>query len=205
LPPISQITAPMAVISEKVYCSVPEAIITTVMGQIFGKMGPILTEAEKFWLPPGQAHCPYLQTRLACILKGYIPRPDLLIPIGITCDQAPKTDEIIGELYGVPVAHADSCNDEDGTRWPYVSLSRIQYLAQELKNIAKLFEKVIGLEFTARHALASGYYSVIAEDAAGAYTEEAHARSIAFLRSWTPVVSTDEICRIWSPGQGKSL
>jgi nicotinamidase-related amidase len=55
----------------------------------------------------------------------------------------------------------------------------------------------IGLEFTARHAMASGYYSVIAEDAAGAYTEEAHARSIAFLRSWTPVVSTDDICTVW--------
>jgi len=63
----------------------------------------------------------------------------------------------------------------------------------------------IGLEFTARHALASGYYAVIAEDAAGAYTEESHARSIAFLRSWTPVVSTDEICRIWLPRQGRSL
>jgi nicotinamidase-related amidase len=56
----------------------------------------------------------------------------------------------------------------------------------------------IGLEFTARHAMASGYYSVIAEDAAGAYTEEAHARSIAFLRSWTPVVSTDDICTVWA-------
>ena len=56
----------------------------------------------------------------------------------------------------------------------------------------------IGIEFTARHAMASGYYSVIAEDAAGAYTEEAHARSIAFLKSWTPVVSSAEICNIWA-------
>jgi nicotinamidase-related amidase len=63
----------------------------------------------------------------------------------------------------------------------------------------------IGLEFTARHALASGYYSVIAEDAAGAYTEQAHEHSIAFLRRWTPVVSTDEICRIWSARQARSL
>jgi nicotinamidase-related amidase len=56
----------------------------------------------------------------------------------------------------------------------------------------------IGIEFTARHALASGYYSVIAEDATGAYTEEAHARSISFLRAWMPVVSTDDICGVWA-------
>jgi nicotinamidase-related amidase len=59
----------------------------------------------------------------------------------------------------------------------------------------------IGIEFTARHALASGYYSVIAEDATGAYTQEAHERSMAFLRNWGPVVSADEICSIWSPRQ----
>lgn len=56
----------------------------------------------------------------------------------------------------------------------------------------------IGIEFTARHALASGYYSVIAEDATGAFTEEAHARSISFLRAWMPVVSTDDICGVWA-------
>jgi nicotinamidase-related amidase len=57
----------------------------------------------------------------------------------------------------------------------------------------------IGIEFTARHAAALGYYSVIAEDATGSYTEESQARSIAFLRSWTtPVVTADEICTQWA-------
>jgi nicotinamidase-related amidase len=56
----------------------------------------------------------------------------------------------------------------------------------------------IGIEFTARHAMASGYYSVIAEDATGAYTDEAHARSISFLRGWTPVVSAADVCDVWA-------
>jgi nicotinamidase-related amidase len=57
----------------------------------------------------------------------------------------------------------------------------------------------IGIEFTARHAAALGYFSVIAEDACGSYTVEAHARSIAFLRGWTsPVAATEEICGIWN-------
>ena len=57
----------------------------------------------------------------------------------------------------------------------------------------------IGIEFTARHAAALGYFSVIAEDACGSYTNEAHARSIAFLRGWTsPIATTAEICAIWN-------
>lgn len=56
----------------------------------------------------------------------------------------------------------------------------------------------IGIEFTARHAAASGYFSVVVEDATGSYTQEAHERSLAFLRSWTtPVVDTDAVCAIW--------
>ena len=55
----------------------------------------------------------------------------------------------------------------------------------------------IGIEFTARHAQAKGYYAVIAEDATGAYTAEAQARSIAFMKGWFPIAQSDEICRIW--------
>jgi nicotinamidase-related amidase len=57
----------------------------------------------------------------------------------------------------------------------------------------------IGVEFTCRHAAALGFYSVVAEDASGAYTREAHERSMAFLKSWTtPVVSTQDICNVWA-------
>ncbi len=56
----------------------------------------------------------------------------------------------------------------------------------------------IGVEFTCRHAASLGIYSVAVEDASGAYTQEAHDRSMTFLRNWTtPVVKTDEICAIW--------
>jgi nicotinamidase-related amidase len=56
----------------------------------------------------------------------------------------------------------------------------------------------IGVEFTCRHAAALGYYTVVAEDASGAYTPEAHERSVAFLKSWTtPVVPTAAICSCW--------
>jgi nicotinamidase-related amidase len=57
----------------------------------------------------------------------------------------------------------------------------------------------IGIEFTCRHAASLGYFSVVAEDACGSYTEVAHQRSLDFLKSWiTPVVKTQEITEIWS-------
>jgi len=56
----------------------------------------------------------------------------------------------------------------------------------------------IGVEFNCRHAAALGYYSVVVEDACGSYTQQAHDRSIEFLRSWiTPVVSTREVLSHW--------
>ena len=53
----------------------------------------------------------------------------------------------------------------------------------------------IGIEFTCRHAAALGIFTVVVEDASGAYTREAHERSLTFLRGWTtPVVTTETIC-----------
>lgn len=147
-PPIGQITGSLAIMSEKVYCAVPEPTIMTVMGQYFGKLGPILETAEKSWLPPGQAHCPFLQARLACILGGKVAMPDLLTAVGIVCEQAGKTDEIIEYLHGVPVVHVDCCNDELGTHWPYPDPRRVKYLAQEFKKVAAAVRDVIGLELT---------------------------------------------------------
>jgi len=57
----------------------------------------------------------------------------------------------------------------------------------------------IGIEFTCRHAASLGYFSVVAEDACGSYTDVAHQRSLDFLRSWiTPVVKTKDIIEIWN-------
>jgi nicotinamidase-related amidase len=57
----------------------------------------------------------------------------------------------------------------------------------------------IGIEFTCRHAASLGYFSVVAQDACGSYTDLAHQRSLDFLRSWiTPVVPTKEIVDIWN-------
>lgn len=148
LPTVSQLTAAITNVSDKICCTVPEQVIMVVIGQFFGKLGPVLEQAEKTFLPPGQAHCPFLQARLAGILSGMVPMPDLLISVGVACEQAGKTDEIIQYLKGVPVVHIDSCNDEMGETWPYPDARRVRYLGKEIKNAAAVFEQVTGFELT---------------------------------------------------------
>jgi len=55
----------------------------------------------------------------------------------------------------------------------------------------------IGVEFTARHAMAKGYYAVIAEDATGAYSAAAQERSMGFMRGWFPIAPSVEIAALW--------
>jgi benzoyl-CoA reductase/2-hydroxyglutaryl-CoA dehydratase subunit BcrC/BadD/HgdB len=147
-PPVSQFAAALALMADDVYCCIPELITQVVIGQFFGKLNPIFEEAEKHYMPPGQATCPLQQVRLGLLQKGLVPVPDLLVPSGVSCDQSPKTDELIGWLYGIPVAHLDNRGDEAGDKWPLVEPRRIKYFVQEMKNAANLVKQVTGHELT---------------------------------------------------------
>lgn len=59
-----------------------------------------------------------------------------------------------------------------------------------------------GVEMTARHALALGFFAVVAEDACAAFSAEAHALGLAYLRTATDVVPAAEIARVWAEGRG---
>lgn len=57
-----------------------------------------------------------------------------------------------------------------------------------------------GIDFTSRHALAHGYFTVIAEDAVGSYSPEAHEHGMALLRKATFVVPSRTIISRWMAG-----
>ncbi len=61
----------------------------------------------------------------------------------------------------------------------------------------------IGIEFTARHAAALGFYPLVAEDAVGAYTPEAQARGLACLRSFALFAKTETIVNAWRGATGR--
>jgi DNA-binding GntR family transcriptional regulator/nicotinamidase-related amidase len=56
----------------------------------------------------------------------------------------------------------------------------------------------IGIDFTARHAMALGYFPVVAEDAVGGFTQAAHEHAMAILRAFAFVAPSDEIIANWS-------
>ncbi|KAA9159053.1 cysteine hydrolase [Amycolatopsis acidicola] len=56
----------------------------------------------------------------------------------------------------------------------------------------------IGIDFTARHALALGYFVVLAEDACASYTPAAHEHAMAILRPATFVSTSEEIIKAWA-------
>lgn len=55
----------------------------------------------------------------------------------------------------------------------------------------------IGVDLTAKHALALGYVPVVIEDAVGSYTDEQQEIGLAALRTWIPVLTSAEIISVW--------
>lgn len=58
----------------------------------------------------------------------------------------------------------------------------------------------VGIELTARHALALGYYPVIVSDGVGSYTEAANSRSLESLAAVGFVATAAQIRERWSHG-----
>lgn len=56
----------------------------------------------------------------------------------------------------------------------------------------------IGIEFTARHAMALGFMPVTITDAVGTYTEAAQERGLTCLGAFTLTTTTDEVLSAWS-------
>jgi nicotinamidase-related amidase len=55
----------------------------------------------------------------------------------------------------------------------------------------------IGVDFTARHAMAVGLFPVVVEDAVGAYTDTAQQLGLGILRSFTFCTTTDTVISTW--------
>lgn len=55
----------------------------------------------------------------------------------------------------------------------------------------------IGVDLTAKHAMAIGYVPVVIEDAVGSYTDQKHKAGLAAMRTWIPVVTTNEMISVW--------
>ncbi|MBN1367884.1 MAG: 2-hydroxyacyl-CoA dehydratase [Dehalococcoidales bacterium] len=120
-----------------------------VVGCIFGKVEPIIEEAEKKWLKAGiVAHCANIKTLVGPITTGLFPKPDLLVTAGFMCETAPKTINLLQELYGIPGWYIDTCQDRESNEYPEPSDRIAGMIAHSLRRLTGRIQEVTGFEIT---------------------------------------------------------
>ncbi|MEN8246331.1 MAG: 2-hydroxyacyl-CoA dehydratase family protein, partial [Thermodesulfobacteriota bacterium] len=118
------------------YVACPEVILCETLGQIFGKLNPLLEAGETGGLPPGHAMCSLLQIKDGALSLGYIPAPDLSISTSYFCDMGPKADELMQYKHGgYPVEFFDSCMDSPWGEWPAYDPQLVYYLGGQLDQL----------------------------------------------------------------------
>lgn len=120
-----------------------------VVGCVFGKIVPIIEEAEKLWLKDGVvAHCANVKTLVGPIVLGLFPKPDLLVTAGFMCETAPKTLDLLHELYNIPVWYIDNCQDRGFREFPEPSRRIASLTAKSMKSCAGRIQEIVGFEIT---------------------------------------------------------
>ncbi len=131
-----------------VYFATPGQILNMTMGQIFDKLTPFLETGEQSGLPPGSAHCALYQNRLGAMVKGAIPFPDLSLIAAYHCDQPAEAEQLLYEVYGVPVLYLDSCPDANWDDWPKFNEHRVRYSASQARKLFETFEEMFNCKLT---------------------------------------------------------
>ena len=147
-PPVARLGLASVLASEDVYCHAPELVMDVVMGQMFGKLEPILEAAEDNGLPAGTAQCSLNQARVGALVKGIAPVPDVTLTSGFFCDQSPKVDEMIHHVFGAPNIFVDACIDSDWDEFPELNPRRIEYYAREQKRGRFELNNALGIDIT---------------------------------------------------------
>lgn len=126
----------------------PNFSFMVIIGCMFGKFVPILKAAEKQWLRSGVvSHCGMVKARLGILSLDLIPRPDLTITTGFTCETSPKTNELIQELYQIPAYYIDTCQDREAAEYPDASRST-GLAAKNMRALGRIILEQTGFEIT---------------------------------------------------------
>ena len=116
-----------------------------VLGGIFGKLDPFLEAGEGMGLGPAKAHCGLWQMHVGVIASGIIPKPDLIITSQYICDQAAEADQLLEDMYGIPVVYLDGCCDWQYGEMP--SRRQVELVAGRMHMIKDKIEEVCGAPF----------------------------------------------------------
>lgn len=126
----------------------PNLTFMVVLGSMFGKYAPVLEAAERQWLRGGiVAHCGMVKSRLGLLSLGFLPRPDLTVTSGFTCEASPKSNELIEEFYGIPACYIDACQDRQLEEYPD-AWRATTFAAKSMRRVGRKIREVTGFEVT---------------------------------------------------------
>jgi hypothetical protein len=118
-----------------------------VAGCIFDKLVPVLEAAETKWLKSGAvSHCANVKTLLGQFVTGTMPKPDLIVSSGFLCETAPKTLDLLHEIYGIAVYYYDSCQDRELSDYSEASKRLIAMAAKSSKKLVERIQDLVGFE-----------------------------------------------------------
>lgn len=121
----------------------------TIMGSIFDKMVPVLEAAERKWLKAGTvAHCANVKSLVGLFALDMLPKPDLLVTTGFSCETAPKTINLLHELYDIPGFCYDTCQDRSFQDYEVESERTIDLVAKSKRKLVERIQEVVGFEIT---------------------------------------------------------
>jgi len=120
-----------------------------VVGGIFDKVVPVLEAAERQWLKAGMvAHCSNVKSLVGLFARDILPKPDLLVTTGFSCETAPKAIDLLHELYGIPGFCYDTCQDRVLKDYPADSERIIGLVAKSTRKLVERVQEVVGFEIT---------------------------------------------------------
>lgn len=132
--------------SDDVYAASPDVIFCSTLGHIFDKQAPIFEAGEQHGIPPGHGICTLWTHKIGALAKNYIPVPDVVMASSYMCDVGSKGSDMLSELYGVEVAHIDSCPDYEWNRYPDFTREKVSFFGGEINKAFDLIEKTIDIK-----------------------------------------------------------
>jgi hypothetical protein len=135
--------------SKEVYVGDLCSLHQLTLGSIFDKIVPILEAAEEKWLKAGTvAHCGNVKALVGLITLDLIPRPDLLVNSGVLCETAPKSVNLLHELYDIPTYCYDTCQDRDIRDYTEATKRIADLLQKSSRRLIRMIEEIVGFEIT---------------------------------------------------------
>lgn len=132
--------------SDTMHAVAPDLIFFCTMGQIFNKIGPTFEAGERNGMPPGHGLCTLWTHKAGALAKKLMPVPDVVIASSYFCDMGSKGGDYLTELYGVPVAHLDSCLDYEWGVYPDFTPEKIKFFGGEINKAFRLIEDTTGVK-----------------------------------------------------------